>query len=438
MRFLAAASALLAMASPLSAQRAIGDWHGDLVIDGKTLRIGMSFAKSRDGALWGTALSPDEGPWRTVFDPVIWAGRTLYFESPPATFTATWDAARQGWAGVWNEGKPTPLFLLPGSLPSSSQSMADRRLARFGDTSHAARLADGRSINMVCLGHGKPTVLFNAGSGDWGATWGAVQSAIARRTRTCTWDRAGFGFSSASIAPQTIVETTKDLEMALRANKIEGPFIIVAHSLGGLEALLFADHHKSAVVGMVLVDPTFPDTIARLHKAAPSLAAADDKAVDASVAYRRDCTDAIEKKPLEAPSCTSYRADLPSSVIFRLSRLDRDPARLRTTVSHFENGRKNQTLAIDPSRNYGTMPLIVLTADKSQLRGQDASLATRLAFGQQQAEWQKGHVELANLSRQGQHRVVSDSGHFIQTEHPEAVIAAANEVLNESRASKHY
>ena len=50
---------------------------------------------------------------------------------------------------------------------------------------------------------------------------------------------------------------------------MQGPFVLVGHSIGAYEGLIFADRNKSAVAGIVLVDPSIPDQSARLARVAP-------------------------------------------------------------------------------------------------------------------------------------------------------------------------
>jgi hypothetical protein len=52
-------------------------------------------------------------------------------------------------------------------------------------------IAKGRTINLVCLGQGSPTVVLSPGLGGWSFVWGNVQRALAKRTRVCAWDPAG-------------------------------------------------------------------------------------------------------------------------------------------------------------------------------------------------------------------------------------------------------
>jgi hypothetical protein len=49
------------------------------------------------------------------------------------------------------------------------------------------------------------------------------------------------------------------------------------------------------------------------------------------------------------------------------------------------------------------------------------------------AEMHRGHAELAALSSRGVQRLVPNSGHYIQSDQPDAVTAAINEVISAAR-----
>ena len=120
------------------------------------------------------------------------------------------------------------------------------------------------------MGEGSPTVILTAGLGDFGGTaWSTVQQSIAKTTRVCAWDRPGFGLSDGSAAPQSVATTTADLEAALATGQIPGPYVMVGHSMGSFESLLFTDRHRDQVVGMVLVDPSYPDQVATMQRLNP-------------------------------------------------------------------------------------------------------------------------------------------------------------------------
>ena len=58
----------------------------------------------------------------------------------------------------------------------------------------------GFRLHINCTGTGSPTVVIDAGLGDWSTMWGFVQPEVAKTTRVCTYDRAGNGWSEAGPA----------------------------------------------------------------------------------------------------------------------------------------------------------------------------------------------------------------------------------------------
>ena len=52
----------------------------------------------------------------------------------------------------------------------------------------------GYRLHLNCTGTGSPTVVIDAGLGDWSTNWSWVQPEVAKTTRVCTYDRAGDGW----------------------------------------------------------------------------------------------------------------------------------------------------------------------------------------------------------------------------------------------------
>jgi pimeloyl-ACP methyl ester carboxylesterase len=112
----------------------------------------------------------------------------------------------------------------------------------------------GRRINLRCTGTGGPTVILISGAASWSPVWYLTQPEIAKRARVCAFDRASFGFSDPTPKPPILSDTVNDLHAALKAAGVPGPYVLVGHSLGGVEARWFAEQWPQEVAGMVLVD----------------------------------------------------------------------------------------------------------------------------------------------------------------------------------------
>ena len=122
---------------------------------------------------------------------------------------------------------------------------------------HAQRFVDigGRRLNIICTGSGSPTVILEAGLLADSAAWRFVQPSISRRTKVCSYDRAGLGFSDPAGAPRDAAAIVRDLHALLRGAGIAPPYVLVGWSSGGLYTRLYQYRFPTEIVGLVEVDP---------------------------------------------------------------------------------------------------------------------------------------------------------------------------------------
>lgn len=322
---------------------------------------------------------------------------------------------------------------------STASLEPDPSFLPYTDVSQSILLSDERRIHFTCMGRGSPTVILAAGAGDWGLTWNKVQPEVAKKTRVCAWDRAGFGLSDASPARQTIAATAADLSAALTRSGFVGPYIMVGHSLAGLELLLLADQGQHRIAGMVLVDPSIPDQMRHFGAAAPAVAAFIPTYFSQAAAYFRRCSEAaragrVAGGAADPEGCFNYPPQYPSALSAALAQADSAPARFSTRASFFEALTDSFALAVNPGRGYGAMPLVVLTAAEPDTPppGTPAEVAAQAAA--LPGVLRRGHAEIAALSTQGVQRLVQGSSHYIQQIKPDVVVAAVGELVDRARA----
>lgn len=120
--------------------------------------------------------------------------------------------------------------------------------------------ADGQRQWISCEGEGGPTVVLVNGLGSTHSIWAPVLGRLERRSRVCVTDRPGLGSSPARTGSKRTDagEHARELAAALSAAGEEGPYLLVAHSYGGLVARAFAAQRPDEVAGMMLVDAVYP------------------------------------------------------------------------------------------------------------------------------------------------------------------------------------
>src|ERR1700683_121944 len=81
----------------------------------------------------------------------------------------------------------------------------------------------GRSLNIFCSGEGGPAVVFDTYGHMSGYSWSAVQAEVAKFTRACWYDRAGYGWSDPAPMPRPFQSVASDLHQLLRAAGVPPP-----------------------------------------------------------------------------------------------------------------------------------------------------------------------------------------------------------------------
>ena len=77
----------------------------------------------------------------------------------------------------------------------------------------------GYQLHINCTGTGSPTVILDAGLGGSSLDWSKVQPDVARFTRVCSYDRAGYGWSQTGPGPRTSQQIVTELHAPAGAGK---------------------------------------------------------------------------------------------------------------------------------------------------------------------------------------------------------------------------
>jgi len=86
-----------------------------------------------------------------------------------------------------------------------------------------------------------------------------VQREVSGTTRVCSYDRAGMGWSEMGPDPRDATQITGELHTLLGKAGIEGPYVLVGHSFGGMYMQTYAARYPDEVAGVALVDSSQPD-----------------------------------------------------------------------------------------------------------------------------------------------------------------------------------
>ena len=261
---------------------------------------------------------------------------------------------------------------------------------------------------------------------------------MARLTRACFYDRAGYGYSDAPRGPSTAEQAVADLHQALRSGRVRLPVILVGHSVGGLYSTLYADRYPTDLAGLVLIDPSYAE---QDKGESPDELAKDASSFSETITHLRTCSGLARTGKLASeshPECFAFAPErTPEQRAFLAYQMVR-PGRYDAMASEIESqhspdGRSdiNSRQELGARRNWGQMPVVVLTA--ALVPEPKASDADRALAERNWGFWKAGHDALAARSTRGRSTIVSNTGHFIQLDQPQAVIDAIKGVVASSR-----
>src|SRR5215475_7926265 len=115
----------------------------------------------------------------------------------------------------------------------------------------------GWRLHLNCTGEpraAQPTVILEAGLGDFSVEWSLVQPGVAKFARVCSYDRAGDGWSELGPHPRTLRQIVYELHTLLDRAGVKPPLALVGHSYGGWLVRLYASTYPTEVAGLALVE----------------------------------------------------------------------------------------------------------------------------------------------------------------------------------------
>lgn len=284
----------------------------------------------------------------------------------------------------------------------------------------------GLTLNLSCQGSGSPTVVLDSGLGVPGIGWNRVQDGASKFTRVCWYDRAGYGWSGASSAPRTSSQIAKELHTLLAAANEKGPFVLAGHSFGGYNVRVYNGTYPSEVAGMVLVDASHEDQMARMPAALQSAMKKQEESLKRQqvlgpLLIRLGIARFTQRNQDPGPGISKEFGQ-------ELLYLQLQPKFIDATISEISLFAQSAD-EVRASGNLGDKPLLVLTAGKEVPQAALPEGMTKKDFDDFRKLWvNELQVKEANLSTRGKRVMVPDSDHMIPFERPDAIVDALRDV----------
>lgn len=274
---------------------------------------------------------------------------------------------------------------------------------------------------------GVPTVVIETGLGDPAAAWAKVASLVAPRARVITYDRAGLGYSSPDRGKRDAERIATQLHALLAAAGVEGPIVLVGHSIGGIYAREYYKLFPENISALVLIESSHPDMLERMP---PEISKMQDEQLGslgqvATAArfgllrtQKPEALGIVAPEGLSEPEKKGFvaRSLLPSS--------------FEESVAEYK-AIKDSLAEAKEVASLGELPLVVLSNGLGQV---DLSAlppsVPKAAFEAMNASWKEMQEQTAALSTRSVHLIAEKSHHNVQLEEPEAAAAAIEKALD--------
>ncbi len=262
---------------------------------------------------------------------------------------------------------PRPTSWVGGIAPARPAAWTGERVLPVAGTTIQARIDRRTGVRKG------PTVVLLSGLDTPLDVWDRVRADLAGDAPVFSYDRGGVGRSGPVAGERPSSAVARELHAALDAAGLRPPYLLVAHSMAGVHARVFADRYRAEVAGVVLVDATHEMLLAAMRPE-------DIAEVAAGLKFAGSKAEVLAQRTSAAEAAASRLPDVPLAVITSMRPEEGEPPGVREFLAGL------------------------------------------------QAEW------LQQVTRGEQ--VLTPAGHYVMLEAPETVLAVTRRVLAAARGAR--
>ena len=276
---------------------------------------------------------------------------------------------------------------------------------------------DGHKMHYVKCGEGTPTVIFESGLDFSGhMSWYKVQEKVSKFATTISYDRFGILRSEKSNKPRTCENIAEELHTLLEKIEAKKPYILVAHSLGGLIARCYVKEYADTLNGIVFVDASHPEMLERAPVSVKEMMKSSEfpsgwikSLLDYTGLTRLAINSGVEEFVNDDKNIKAIQSEINTFLI-------------ESTQGIIEEDKMfEEMLRASKGVTFGDIPLTILSATEKPSSKEEHVLSKFFRQLQQES------LELSTKSK----LISVDSGHIIQLEKPEVVVGAIREMVED-------
>ncbi len=301
---------------------------------------------------------------------------------------------------------PISIILLASAVIISSyfehQELVRQEKEKYPPPGDVVEVSEGANLHVKALGEGDATLVFLAGLGTSSPVYDfkVLYSKLSDDYRTVVVERAGYGWSDISSCSR---DTSTVLEQTRQALKLAGenpPYILLPHSLAGLESLYWANTYPKEVKAIIGLDPLTPEYYQQEGEK-PSLPTAINFLMRTGLVRRQPEVFNENFMAMKKGRLTAEDAEVARTIFYRrvltenmYNEADYIPANVQTAL---EQGVPN-------------VPFYAFISNENE-----------------KESWSESIINLSEET--GGDYFILDAGHYVHLEKPEVVVEKSREVI---------
>lgn len=132
---------------------------------------------------------------------------------------------------------------------------------------------DEKNMHVFIKGEGANTILLMPGLGTAAPVldYEPLINELSKTNKVVVVEPFGYGWSELTEKERTVENIVEETRTALQKSNIEGPYILMPHSLSGIYSMYFANTYPDEVKAIIGIDPTLPQVLDYFNEPAPTM-----------------------------------------------------------------------------------------------------------------------------------------------------------------------
>lgn len=132
---------------------------------------------------------------------------------------------------------------------------------------------NGKKMHVYTKGEGENTIVLLSGAGTAAPALDYVplMNEMAKNNRVVVVETFGYGWSDTTNKERTVENIVEEIRDALNKANIEGPYILMPHSVSGIYSMYYANKYPDEIKAIIGIDCTLPQVVEYFNESAPTM-----------------------------------------------------------------------------------------------------------------------------------------------------------------------